>query len=75
MIRFLLGKAPALKELVISMSKRSTVKVHEEVVTLDARKRDQYKKTIEEIPRASNSSSIIFASDDEVTPGCVWIFD
>ncbi|KAK9668216.1 hypothetical protein RND81_13G042000 [Saponaria officinalis] len=58
MIRFLLGNAPILKEFVIYMSKRPYG------VRFDAPKFDQFKNTLEEIPRASNSCSIIYFDDE-----------
>ncbi|KAK9668215.1 hypothetical protein RND81_13G041900 [Saponaria officinalis] len=58
MIRFLLGNAPILKEFVISMSKRPYG------IRYYAPKFDQFKNTLEEIPRASNSCSIIYYDDE-----------
>ncbi|XP_074284306.1 F-box/LRR-repeat protein At4g14103-like, partial [Silene latifolia] len=71
MIRFLLGKASVLKELVISMAKGPGK------ILLDAPKLIQFKNALEEIPRASNSCSIIYSDDEPdynctVTPAPRW---
>ncbi|KAK9668213.1 hypothetical protein RND81_13G041700 [Saponaria officinalis] len=58
MIRFLLGNASVLKEFVIFKSKPPNG------VQFVAPSFDQFKNTLEEIPRVSNSCSIIY-SDDE----------
>ncbi|XP_074282286.1 F-box/LRR-repeat protein At4g14103-like [Silene latifolia] len=71
MIRFLLGKASVLKELVISMSKG-----HKGIL-FDTPKLNQFKNKLEEIPRASNSCSIIYSDDEPdfnyITPAPKWL--
>ncbi|XP_074282263.1 F-box/LRR-repeat protein At4g14103-like [Silene latifolia] len=57
LIKFLLGKASVLKELVISMS------MGYNGIKFNSSKLDEFKKNLEEIPRASKSCCIIYSDD------------
>ncbi|XP_074281817.1 F-box/LRR-repeat protein At4g14103-like [Silene latifolia] len=73
MIRFLLGKAFVLKELVISMLKGP------DGIIIDAPELDQFKNALKEIRRASSSCSIIYSDaepeykdKDAIAPAPRW---
>ncbi|XP_074284660.1 F-box/LRR-repeat protein At3g59190-like [Silene latifolia] len=61
MMKFLLGNTSVLKEFVICLPIKNRIPC--DGVRSEAPNFDQYEKTIEELPRASNSCSIIYCSE------------